>query len=373
MSFNWTQWFWPLAIVAVLALQVWYPDTGTGVLHDTYSPTADGQKAFYRLVSEQAGWTDRNTAPLSRATANGYLEPTLCILGPERWPTTSEWDAILDWVADGGELLFAFRGFEELSIPRLDIRYTPRMQDGPPDDSLPPDTKLLESRGIAWWTDGRLVAPKSEALVEYDGTTQAVAGDYGAGRYVVTASSLVFSNQLLTYGDNPLLAMRLLERTSYLEGVTFDESLNSTGTPKTVGLLLDRDLRPITLQLVLVTLLYGWWNSRRFGPLQLPAIQGRHNIVDHTDAVGIAYWRSRNGVAALSAYVQLLQLQFIERHTGRPVQHLWETAARKLGQSVESLQETWKVAHATAQQPKVERRVAADLIRQLARIRQAIL
>ncbi|MBI1344679.1 hypothetical protein GC163_00170 [bacterium] len=372
MSSRGTQWFWPIAILIVLALHVWYPDTGTGILHDTYSPTADGQKAFYRLVSEQAGWTDRNTTPLVRAIQVGYLEPTLCILGPERWPTTSEWEAILDWVAEGGELLLACRGFEEATIPELDIRYVPRDQVGPPDDSLPPQADLLDSPGIAWWTDGRLVAPHSKVLVEYDGTTQAVSGIYGEGRYVVTASSLIFSNQLLTYGDNPVLAMRLLEQVSYLDGVTFDESLNSTGTPKTIGLLFDPDLRPITLQLILLTFLYGWWNSLRFGPWHLPAIRGRHNIVDHTDAVGLAYWRSKNGVAVLRAYVQIIQQQFFERSTGHPNLHLWESAARRLGQTVSSLQESWQQAHGVAQQKHVDRRVAADLIRKLSQLRAAV-
>ncbi|OYW22257.1 MAG: hypothetical protein B7Z55_04805, partial [Planctomycetales bacterium 12-60-4] len=292
-------WIWPVAVGAVLALQLWFPDSGTGVLHDTYSPTAEGQKAYYRLVEEYSAITYRNTQPLVRILPQNNLEPTLCILGPERWPTTQEWNAILDWVESGGELLFAFRGFEEQTIPRLNIRYTPRTGSAPPDDSLPPETDLLLSKNVAWWTDGKLLAPHSEVLVKYDGATQAVAGAWGDGRYVVCATSLVFSNQLLTYGDNPILALRLLERTSHLEGVTFDESLNTTGTPKAAGLLFDRELRPLTMQLILIILLYGWWNFRRFGPLLKPAVGGRHNIVDHTDTLGAAYWRSRDGSAAV--------------------------------------------------------------------------
>lgn len=366
-------WIWPIAVAFVLTLQLWFPDGDTGILHDTYSPTAEGQKAFYRLVEEYAGFTHRNTQPLVRALPDGNVEPTLCILGPERWPTTQEWEAILDWVESGGELLFAFSGFEEQTIPRLEIRYTPRTGNTPPDDSLPPETQLLASKGVAWWTDGRLLAPSSDVLVKYDGETQAVSGTLGAGRYVVCATSLVFSNQLLTYGDNSILALRLLQRTSELDGVTFDESLNTTGTPKAAGLLFDRELRPLTMQLILVTLLYGWWNFRRFGPLLRPAVGGRHNIVDHTDTLGAAYWRSRDGSAALRAYWKLVQTELRLAERGRAAASRLETLAARSGTTLESVQKLLQLAQRLSDQPTVDRRQAADVISRLAQLRHVVI
>jgi len=365
-------WLWPIAIVAILVLHVAYPDTGTGVLHDTYSATAEGQRAFYRLVSEYAYWTDRNTRSLARVLPNDEVEPTLCILGPERWPTAPEWDAILDWVDSGGQLLFACGGSDEQIIPRIGLRYVPRTEPGPPDDSLPPQTDLIASRTIAWWTDGRLVAPNQTTLVEYDDTTQAVAGRLGHGRYVISASALVFSNQLLTYGDNAVLAYRLLEQTGDVDGVTFDESLNATGAPKAVGLLLDRELRPLTLQLLLVLVGYAWWNGRRFGPVVRPSVTARHDIVVHTDTVGAAYWRSRDCGRAVQAVLTLLRSELREVTHGTSASARLSIAADRMGQPVSRLQADIQAAHRAVESTHLDRRVAAGLIRRLAMIRRAL-
>jgi hypothetical protein len=365
-------WLWPLAIVALLVLHVAYPDTGTGVLHDSYSTTAEGQRAFYRLVSEYTYWTERNTRPLTRVLENGEAEATLCILGPERWPTAAEWDAILDWVADGGQLLFACRGLSEQTIPRIDVRYVPRSLAGEPDDSLPPQTQLVPSKTIAWWTDGRLVAPSQTSLVEYDDTTQVVTGRLGRGQYVISASALVFSNQLLTFGDNAVLAFRLLEQAGEVEGVTFDESLNETGTSKAVGLLLDRELRPLTLQLLLVLMGYAWWNARRFGPLIQSSTTARHDIVAHTDTVGTAYWRSRDCSRAVQAMLTLLRSELREATQGGATSARLTIAADRMSLPVNRLQADIQLAQRATESPHLDRRAAATVIRKLAAIRQAL-
>lgn len=363
-------WIWPLLTAVVLALQLGYPDTGTGIMHDTYSPTAEGQRAFYRLVEEHAYWTDRNLLSLETVLRQDATGQTLCILGPERWPTAKEWDAILYWVADGGSLLFAFRGFQEESIPRLDIRYSPRSGSDPPDDSLPPVTQLTDSANIAWWTDGQLIAPSREVLVRYDDTIQAVRGTYGDGQFVISATSLVFSNQLLTYGDNPVLAIRLMEAAGEIDSVTFDESLNSTGTAKAVGLLLDREFRPLTLQWVLITVLYGWWNFRRYGPLLQSAVGRRQNIVDHTDALGIAHWKTRDGRALLQASWQQFQREWQLQRPERRHDPRWNAVASRLGHPPGTVETWFQEIERRLEHPRLPRRQAATWIRRLAQVRE---
>lgn len=360
-------WLWPVAVLVVLGLQLWFPEAGSGVRHDTYSVSAEGQRAFHDLVLGEAGWTTRNQQPLPRVLSQGLVEPTLCLLGPHRWPTEREWDAILNWVAEGNRLVFSFRGFEERTIPRLEIRYTPRTGFLPPDDSLPPETGLVASKNVAWWTDGRLLAPGSRVLVSYNDTPQVVTGEWGAGTYVVSASSLIFSNQLLTYGDNPVLALKLLEHDWSLDGVTFDESLNATATPKVVGLLFDRELRPLTMQLILLTLLYAWWNGQRFGPWESARSGGRHDIVDHTDALGVMHWRARNGAGVLRAVWRLFQREqgLHQPRTGR-----LETLASRAGVEPTDLRDRLQEAERLAARETVERHDAARIIRELHELRR---
>ncbi len=364
------QWLWPLAVAALLGLQVWFPDLGDDVLHDTFSNTAEGKRAFFRLVNEYAEYVDRNQQPLTRALPDSVGD-TLCILGPQRWPTDAEWDAILDWVSDGGQLVFAFRGETERTIPQLDIRYLPRSAQSPPDDSLPPDTDLVPREAAAWWTDGRLLAPQGKELLAYDGAPQVVVQEWGQGRVVASASPLIFSNQLLTYGDNPALAYRLLELAGDVWAVTFDESLNKTGTPKTVALLFDEELRPITLQLMLLLVLYGWWNSLRFGPLLPLAAAPRHNIVEHADALGVAYWRHQFGTMVLRHYLAALRGS-LPRLGGTSSGTAIAWAAQRMNRPASELEEQLAAAEKATQRSRLDRRTAAKLIRRLAPVRQAL-
>jgi len=358
---------WPVLVIVLLVLHVWFPDLGDDIYHDTYSNTAEGKRAFYRLVDDYAAFTDRNVQPLTRVLPHITGE-TFCILGPQRWPTEAEWTAILDWVAAGGQLVFACRGIEERAIPRLDIRYLPRESLEPPDDSLPPDTKLVDRQSTAWWTDGRLLAPDSEIVLSYDGTPQVAVKPLGEGRVVVSASPLIFSNQLLTYGDNPALAFRLLELAGAVGSVTFDESLNKTGTPKTVALLFDDELRPITLQLMLLLALYGWWNSLRFGPLLPAAAAPRHNIVEHADALGVAYWRQRSGETVLRHYLAALRGSLPKAARSARL----ALVAARLNKTPEDIELQLNAADRATQRSQLDRTTAAKIIRRLAPIRQAL-
>lgn len=365
-------WIWPIAVGAVLALQVWFPPLDTGVLHDSYSASAEGQRAFFRLMSTQTEYVFRSTEPLTRWLPDDYSERTLCILGPARWPTAAEWDALLDWVERGGRLVFACRSAEDRVIPRIDVRFIPHDTSVPPDDSLPPDTDLTSSKEIAWWTDGHLLAPGRAALVKYADEVQAVSLPHGAGRVVVVATPLVFSNQLLTYGENGVLAYRLVEAGGPVEFVTFDESLNDSGTAKALGVLLDPAVRPLTLQLVLLLLLYGWWNCRRYGPLARSTAAPRHNLVDHTDTVGATYWRTDSGAAVLRSYLRSLRDELRPRSTMGADGALIAIAARRLNRTVASVQDDVEAAQRAAKSKTLDRRVAARMITRLAVLRRAL-
>lgn len=294
---------WPMLIVVVIVGQFWYPDIPPGTTHDSYSVTAEGQRALYEMLSLSPNCyaVTRNSYALDQVQSWLATDEMLCILGPERAPTPSEWRALTAWVRDGGRLVYAFRGDEPLEVPDLGVTYQPF--ESPGDDTLLPETPLVASREIAWWTDGELETTSDDILVEYNGTPQAVRLQLGHGAVLFVASSLPFSNQLQTYGDNSLLAWRLLEAVGPLDWVNIDESLNVSGTPRAVGLLLDPLIRPLTLQLLVAALLYAWWNSRRFGPYDNRLLVRRQNLIEHTDAIGAWYWRGRNSIEVLRAFV----------------------------------------------------------------------
>lgn len=139
-----------------------------------------------------------------------------------------------------------------------------------------------------------------------------------------------------------------------------------------MGILLDPLLRPITVQLTLVLLIFGWWQSRPFGPILPRLYRSRHNIVDHTDTVGTLYWKTGDGRGALRLYLKQLVTELKLRSFRGQEERILEPIARRLRKDdASSVQKLLRKAHQAARSPQVDRQTAAELIRRLSRIRQA--
>lgn len=411
---SWWHWEWlALAVlVAVLVLHVWFPRIASEALNDTYSVEVGGRKAFYRLAERRLLNVERNQRPLPVLLTKLHTSATLCFLGPARYPEPQEWPAILDWVSRGGTLLFATRwDAPELSIDTLNLKVEPTLKvsildtlrksrekkkrkgkdSSQPDDasemdamfdksgeappSKSPETTLADSSAVAWKSRGKIVVANSasvDVLLSDENGPQAVLAAYGGGQVVLISSDYIFSNESLAERDkqNGVLAFRLLESAAQSDFVVFDESLNATGTPKVVGLILDAALRPITLQVLVVFVLFAWRGNRRFGGL-LPRVElSRHNIADHTNALGNLYYKVGDPVAVLRAYLEQLRIEWHLRFvSGGKGPRSLEPLARRLRTPVEELQKLIADSEAAAQQTKLHRRDAARLIRTLAGLR----
>ena len=187
------------------------------------------------------------------------------------------------------------------------------------------------------------------------------------------ASDFVFSNQSLAWDDhaNAVLTTRLLEATGPSEEIWFDESLNASGTPKIVGILLDPALRPLFVQFLIGLVLFGWRDSRRFGPLEPETVAARHNIVDHTDAVGILLYRRTNGTEVLRAYMQQLVFDLKLRYMKGREDRVLAPIARRLGITTQHLRDEFRTVRDLVQSGQVNRQTAALWIRRMAIVRQA--
>lgn len=371
---------WLAVVLLLVSLHFWFPDVGSGQASDTFSTTAEGKKAFYRLVRRRAIFAKRILDPLSVLLSRLGEGETVCLLGLARYPTADEWDRLLGWVASGGQLVVAARLDEpELAIDRLGIEVQPyagASGSAPAGSARDLRTELLQVDALTWESNGRIVASDAlsgegpyEPLVEHRNSIQAVVCEHGAGRVVIVASDFIFSNRALAAGENSVLSFRLLEAVGRPDFVHFDESLNVSGTPKVVGLLFDPFLRPLTVQLLIGLAIFGWWHSRRFGPLLPASTRPRHNIVDHTDAVGLLYYRSREGGAALRPYLQHTWSELrLDTFKGQE-QRVVEPIAAALGKSPRSVMRALRRARQSALARRLERGQAAKMIRNLAIIR----
>jgi hypothetical protein len=403
---------WLGALAFVLSLHVWFPRIDAAV-NDTYNVDVGGRNALYqfaeRLARRRMGHVERNHQPLASRLELRDVDSTLCLLGPARYPSPREWQALLAWVQRGGKLLVAARWDDaELTIPGIQagVKSTvekktfkpPGAEDrkkkpagsagggsGNADDDQPNlfsrkaavpvsiTTTLDPGMDFTWKTEGVVEAPAGEVLVKTAGGAQAVRIHHGQGSIVLVASDFIFSNAALNERGhrNAILAVKLLEAPGAATSLVFDESLNETGTPKVVGVLLDPVLRPSTIQLVVLIVLFGWRGNRRFGGLLPNAAPARHDVADHTNSLGNLYYKAHHGTGVLREYLDQLKTELRLRYAAGQERRILLPIAQKANLTLDEVQRVLSEADAAARKPKLSRREAAFHIRKLAHLRQA--
>jgi hypothetical protein len=380
------EWPWLAALLLLLTLHFWFPRINSGGGRDTYGIGGEGKKAFYQLIDGNYWLVWRNSEPIGSLVDSLDRSAALCILGPARYPTHAEWQQISAWVQRGGSLLFAARYRDPaVEIDTLKIKIEEAKSEAEKeevdDDGLAQmldaiDSTLSGTKGSGWLTHGKIDSSGGTVLVSSGGTPQAVVQQHGAGKIVILASDFVFSNQSLAWNDfrNSVLAVRLFEAAGDSSNeIVFDESLNESGTPKVVAILLNPTLRPLTVQLLIGLLIFGWWRSRRFGSVESAEVSARQNIVDHTDALGNLYYRTHDSLGVLRSYLRQLSWELrLKRSKGREATVLGPIAAR-LERSTDDVRNEIRDASQAARGKNLDRASAAAFIRRLATIRRAAL
>lgn len=400
-------WIWLFFLCLLIPLHLWFPELGTGALDDSYSASASGKKAFFLLLELESYNTERNRVPISVFLQTLDYDETLCLLGPARYPSPQEWSALLSWVEEGGHLVItANQAHSEFDIDELNIQVT--YLDETERDNLPvvetkkketvagEDNKkeldtsdllaaledehsLLEGQAttvfpdtpsIIWQTNAQVMSESGQKLISVGQTQQAIRQKHGEGEIVVAASSKIFSNQSMIDGGS-VPAFRLIESAGAPDFFVVDESLNASGTSKVVALLIDPTFRPLTIQLLITLLIFGWWHSTRFGPILSSHILPRHNIVSHTDNVGNLHFKNGNGRALLYSYLKQLFTELHLRRFRGKEHRVIDPIARRMKTDPEKITTLLKRASELAKSKKIKRHQMGDLIRRLAEIRQA--
>lgn len=412
---------WPVAfglcaIAVSLGLQIWFPRLDSSEINDTWNVDFGGRNAFYQFAQRRWPEVSRNLLPLTRSATTLPPEGTLCILGPVRPPNDAEWSDIIQWVSRGGRVLYAPPWKDPaIEIPFLGVRVvslepitgtggvtlgsspppvappnpdsdgnrpnsTPAPADGPANSETEnspvpvPPAAVFSLTAIPWQSQAHITgAEPSTVLLRNAQGVQGVEMVHGLGRVVVLASDHLFSNRSLDSDQAPragILAVKLLQRLATSDSpLTFDESLNTTGQPRVVGLLLNHWLRPLTLQAVTLLLLFGWAGSLRFGSPVPPRKPPRHSLVEHTDALGNLYWRSGNGLVPLQAYLERL---LAELRLGREAERLpkrIDHLANTTGLQPTEIEKRIRMARQATSRRAVRRVDAARLIRLLSELR----
>jgi hypothetical protein len=245
----------------------------------------------------------------------------------------------------------------------------PEAPEGSASEDAPPLETDLVSGPAEWRSEGmiRFTDPKGTIVVSTGGAPQVVWQPVGDGIIIVAASDFIFSNLSVIEPQNALLAFRILEHGSPAGPVYFDEGLNQAGAPAVVGVLFEGPFRLPTLQLLVVTLLFGWMVSRRFGPLVRKGRLERRSLVEHAEALGSLHYKVRTSASLLDSYLE---------YFGRDLGLAYRTGSK--GRALEDVrgrgkeeQETISRAIRAAKSPSLDRARVASVLRSLAALRGA--
>lgn len=300
-----TDWLWGAPILAVLlAAASILPIPKRPEPGDSFGEEAGGKRAFFLLASELLPDVRRSSSSL---VPQDEEADTLVLLGPARYPDRAQWQSLHDWVASGKALVFAARWQDpSVRLEPFGIDISP-LVGGRAEAVV--ETELVPVDELEWRSLGQVRTSSESASVDllYGGTTQIVRQPVGDGVIVVLASDFVFSNRSLTLGNNGLLAFRVLESVAPAGRIYFDEVLNEAGRPEVVGVLLEPPLRLLTLQVVIVSLLFGWMANRRFGPIKTEEVSARRSLVEHAEALGGLHFKAGTTAPLLASYLEFFR------------------------------------------------------------------
>ena len=308
-------------------------DMETSPNRSTYHSGPTGTRALHDLLNESGYKVIRwRESPERLFSESGKPVKTFVVIGP--FPigfTGNEVEALRDWVARGGRLVFVDRYFDDTLVPKSEgWKVVARQWNFPTVDDNPADTQQMTKNvtalhplqptvltaGIDTVMPSRFAArlsvlpPPKEENANHDGSIEVFGDDevkrepvkastpaapiihfgnregallvdyaYGQGRIVVLGDPYIVTNSGLKLNDNLQLAINMLASGGGL--IAFDEYHQGKGISQNpwAGYFAGTPVLALGAQIVLLILLILWTNARRFArPLPLAHTDRRSSL-----------------------------------------------------------------------------------------------
>jgi len=210
-----------------------------------------------------------------------------------------EWQVLDDWVKAGHTLVLATLSNPvseslEVSLASEPCTTTPTV-DSTVQASYGTPTKLATSRRPM-----ALVADTSWVLSACDAGPTLVGKAHGEGNVLVLPNSEFLTNVSLAAADNAYFAANVIARDSV--NVEVVGEWTGSGSESPLDAMNSAHLTPWLLQLLLVAILLGLWKGPHFGLPRDPINSKRHAFVEHIQALGLKYARSKASGHVLNNY-----------------------------------------------------------------------
>jgi hypothetical protein len=118
--------FWGTLAVVLVLLQFWWLPGSARSSSDSHSTAIEGRLGVFGIMHELFPNVRRDAENVAPA-----LPATMLLIGPQRYPSDAEQERLLEFVMNGGQLIFAPRWHDpEFEAPLLGIYCEPRLGSG---------------------------------------------------------------------------------------------------------------------------------------------------------------------------------------------------------------------------------------------------
>jgi hypothetical protein len=358
-----------LVLVVATALLSPPGDTESSEVPSTYSGQSAGAEAAYLLLS-------RLNYPVSRWEESPTELPSppgdavLILANPAESPSKPERDAIVEFVKNGGRVIFTgsdLPGFfhdVDLSILPPDPKWTTYSPNIPSEVTRGAQKVTLQPHATWGATN-----PTAVALYGDPGAATVVAWSSGKGEVLWWAGATPLTNAGITENDNLTFFLNSVGRSG--RGgeyhIYWDEYFH--GERESLWSYADHaSIKWGLLQIGLVAIAVVFTFSRRSGPIYKPVRVSRLSPLEYVDTLGGLYERAKASPAAVAVSLQRLRY-LLTRQLGLPSDtpeaELAQAAEERLGWKNFRADNLLLRASAATRADKLPSREALDLVRDL--------
>ena len=358
--------FFLLLAIAVLSPP---PEQMQSPVPSSYSSQSAGAAAAYRLLSKLHYPVRRWESPPTEL--DGDPGRTLLIMAePMQAPGRLEKDALTNFVANGGHILFTGGGIREyfsdadLSKEQPDPAWKSFAAELPTRITF--DAQHITLRPQASWNQ---LSPSQLSLYGDANGPVVVSWARGKGTILWWAGSTPLSNAGITREDNLAFFLNSVGNWNKKEPyrIYWDEYFHGQRS-SLWGYVGKTSLAWSALQIGLLAMAILWTFSRRSGPVFVPAEVSRLSPLEFVDTLGGLYERAGAASSAVSIAVRRLR-GLLVRQLGLPANssnaELTLAAESRLGWKNSGLGETLSEAAAASRRAKLSSKDALELVQRL--------
>lgn len=164
---------------------------------------------------------------------------------------------------------------------------------------------------------------RDEVLLEDEQGVVAMKRPVGDGELIVVNSPDWLTNESITQNNHIELYLNLFDTDHTYSTILFDEYIHGLDKGSSPATLFPKWLVVFTLQLALLTLLWLWYQGKRFGPVSVPREETVRLGHEKTSALAAWYLRSKRYQDSLAIRADDLKIQLQEKWA-IPYQKSWK-------------------------------------------------